>query len=117
MDFVKSVLIMHQSVHTLDLRCSSKSTVSFSFSDIFSYYKETKAEDKATYIVRLSIANQRSEIKELEDLIARVTTAFQRIRRILGEGKRETHGRVLWLGISGSIFKSRDIGWERYFRK
>ena len=46
-----------------------------------------KAHDTGTYIAKLAIANQRPEIKELEDLIAYVTTLVQRVRRILGEGK------------------------------
>lgn len=56
-------------------------------SDIFSHYKEIKANDKQTFIARVAAANQKTELEELQDLINRFLFLNRRVRETLGLGK------------------------------
>lgn len=56
-------------------------------SDFMSFYKEVLEEDEGSYVSRYGQLNGKTFVESVDDLVEKIISTTERIRKILGEGQ------------------------------
>ena len=61
--------------------------ITYLLSDLFSFYKESLEDEQNNYIHQYSRLHNKTVEEAVDDVLAKILTAMEKVQRIVGEGK------------------------------